>query len=195
MHKTKERRAMFLGITLLASCISFTLTDLGLILLFSDTSFNILLLTFSFGASLMLRMALAETLSIMSRGDRITTSTLRNISWSSIIYGIPALFLFLLFPPLTLGVYPMVWISNAFNRSTFASTILTALIYDFPRLLLALRIRRKKTQPKNTFRETPDPKHKTTMTKVPLPPNPSQTIEEMVARVRFELESGGVNYS
>jgi hypothetical protein len=187
MHKTKERRVMFLGITLLVSCTSFTLTDLGLILLFSDTSFNILSLTFSFGASTMLRMALAETLSSMSRGDRITTSTLRNMSWSTLVYGIPALFTFLLFPPLISGVYPMVWISNAIDQNLLLSIILVALIYDYPRLLLTLRIRRKKTQPKNTFRETPNPKHKTTMTKAPPPPLNLHNQKRMVARARFAL--------
>ena len=146
-----EKLIKSLGLLFIASCISFTFTDLGLIYLFSDASGNtitILMLIFSFGASFMARMALAQIVTSWSRGERITKSTFRNISWSSIIYGIPALFLFLLFPPLTLGVYPLVWISNAVNQNLFLSIILVALIYDYPRLLLVLKIREKTPQTK-----------------------------------------------
>jgi hypothetical protein len=152
MHKTKESIVMFLGITLLTSCISVTLTDLGLSLLFFDASLTMLHI-FSFGVSFVSRMALAQIVSSWSRGERITKSTFRNISWSSIIYGIPAVSFVLLFPPLVLGVYLLVWISNATNQNLFLFIILAALIYDYPRLLLALRVRRKKTQLKNTFRD------------------------------------------
>ena len=147
MHKTKESIVMFLGFTLLASCLSFTLTDLGLILLFFDASLTMLHI-FSFGVSFVSRMALAQIVSSWSRGERITKSTFRNISWSSIIYGIPALFFVFLFPPLNLGVYPSVWISNAVNQNLFLFIILVALIYDYPRLLLVLKIREKTPQTK-----------------------------------------------
>ena len=96
----------------------------------------------------MARMALAQIVTSWSRGERITKSTFRNISWSSIIYGIPVLFLFLLFPPLTLVVYPMVWMLNAVDQNLFLSIILVALIYDYPRLLLVLKIREKTPQTK-----------------------------------------------
>jgi len=142
-----EKLIKSLGLSFIASCISFTLTDASLILLFSDATLTMLHI-FSFGASFMARMALAQIVSSWSRGERITKSTFRNISWSSIIYGIPALTFVLLFPPLVLGVYPMVWISNAVNQNLFLSIILAALIYDYPRLLLALKIRGKTPQTK-----------------------------------------------
>jgi hypothetical protein len=144
-----EKLIKSLGLSFIASCVSFTLTDLGLSLLFFDASLNMLHI-FSFGVSFMARMALAQIVSSWSRGERITKSTFRNISWSSIIYGIPALTFVLLFPPLNLGVYPMVWISNATNQNLFLSTILAALIYDYPRLLLVLKIREKTPQTKES---------------------------------------------
>jgi len=144
-----EKLIKSLGLSFIVSCISFTLTDLGLMLLFFDAGEKIiLLLIFSFGVSFVSRMALAQIVSSWSRGERITKSTFLNMSWSSIVYGIPALFFVFLFPPLNLGVYPSVWISNAVNQNLFLFIILVALIYDYPRLLLVLKIREKTPQTK-----------------------------------------------
>ena len=142
-----EKLIKSLGLSFIASCISFTLTDLGLMLLFFDASLTMLHI-FSLGASFVSRMALAQIVSSWSRGERITKSTFLNMSWSSIVYGIPALFFVFLFPPLNLGVYPSVWISNAVNQNLFLFIILVALIYDYPRLLLVLKIREKTPQTK-----------------------------------------------